>query len=314
MQTSFKNNKKEKSETMGYLAQRKKHLRTDFILKSLLVLLAFFSVAAFAGNAFGQFLNQWRFQFYLLSLLVMFYALFNRFFLYSFLALLLLLLNFFVVSSSVPVLFSGGEGKGKTAFGMIYQPRPSSLLDIFETADRRRADLLAVIDPVLNGVSLSGLVPAGYHLADNDEGKSFMVSSRPPRSAGRIGLGGGRSAAFVSLEIGGRGYVFLSFDLSGMSRRNKEKALGYVNAFVAAEDDPVIIFGDFGMTAWSPAFGRFLASNRLEVKNDLFSRFAHLLMPPTQYVVGYRNLEFAGSRRLPRLGNRSAPSLIRLKI
>ena len=91
MQTSFKNNKKEKSETMGYLAQRKKHLRTDFILKSLLVLLAFFSAAAFAGNAFGQFLNQWRFQFYLLSLLVMFYALFNRFFLYSFLALLLLL-------------------------------------------------------------------------------------------------------------------------------------------------------------------------------------------------------------------------------
>lgn len=141
-----------------------------------------------------------------------------------------------------------------------------------------------------------------------------MVSSRPPRSAGRIGLGGGRSAAFVSLEIGGRGYVFLSFDLSGMSRRNKEKALGYVNAFVAAEDDPVIIFGDFGMTAWSPAFGRFLASNRLEVKNDLFSRFANLLMPPTQYVVGYRNLEFAGSRHLPRLGNRSAPSLIRLKI
>ena len=84
---------------MGYLAQRKKHLRTDFILKSLLVLLAFFSAAAFAGNTFGQFLNQWRFQFYLLSLLVMFYALFNRFFLYSFLALLLLLLNFFVVSS-----------------------------------------------------------------------------------------------------------------------------------------------------------------------------------------------------------------------
>nr|AMP52541.1 hypothetical protein [uncultured bacterium] len=31
-------------------------------------------------------------------------------------------------------------------------------------------------------------------------------------------------------------------------------------------------------------------------------------------MVGYRNLEFAGSRRLPRLGNRSAPSLIRLKI
>lgn len=55
-----------------------------------------------------------------------------------------------------------------------------------------------------------------------------------------------------------------------MSRRNKEKALGYVNAFVAAEDDPVIIFGDFGMTAWSPAFGRFLASNRLEVKTTCF--------------------------------------------
>ena len=61
IQTSFKNNKKEKSDKMGYLAQRKKHIRTDFILKSLIVLLGLFSLIAFAENAPGQFFNQWRF-------------------------------------------------------------------------------------------------------------------------------------------------------------------------------------------------------------------------------------------------------------
>ena len=70
---------------MGYLAQRKKkHIRTDFILKSLIVLLGLFSLIAFAENAPGQFFNQWRFQFYLLSLAVTLYALASRFFLYSF--------------------------------------------------------------------------------------------------------------------------------------------------------------------------------------------------------------------------------------
>ncbi len=314
MQTSFKNNKKEKSETMGYLAQRKKHFRTDFILKSLLFLLAFFSLAAFSGTVFGQFLSQWRFQFYLLSLLVMFYALFSRFFFYSFLAMLLFLLNFFVVSSSVPVFFSGGAGQGKTAFSLVYHPRPSSALDIAETVVRQQVDLLAIIDPVANGISLSRLVPEGRYSAGNAHSGSFMVSARSPHSAGRIDLGDERSAIFMRLQIGDRNYVFLSFDLSAMSRRKKEKALNYINTFVAAEDDPVIIFGNFGMTAWDPVFGKFLADNGLETKNDLFSFFSNLLTPPTEYIVGYRNLEFVDSRRLLRLGHSSSPFAVRLKI
>ena len=52
---------------MGYLAQRKKYMRTNFVLKSLLLLLTVFSVAAFGDNALGYFCNNWRFQFYLLS-------------------------------------------------------------------------------------------------------------------------------------------------------------------------------------------------------------------------------------------------------
>lgn len=299
---------------MGYLAQRKKHLRTDFILKSLLVLLTLFSVAAFSCGAFGWFVNQWRFQFYLLSLWVMIYALMNRFYLYSFLGLLILLLNFFVVSSAAPVLFSGGEAKEGQSFTVIYQKEPSALADVLAITAKKHADLLALINPAVDNISLSSLLPKGYYAASNGKGGSFAVSSLSPGKAGRINLGGANSAAFVNLAISGRNYVFISFDLSAQTRSEKEKALDYISSFVAAEDDPVIIFGNFGMTAWSPAFGKFLAENRMEVKNDLFSQFLNLITPPTDYIVGYRNLEFVGSCRLPRGDNRYAPLMFRLKI
>ena len=298
---------------MGYLAQRKKHIRTDFILKSLIVLLGLFSLIAFAENAPGQFFNQWRFQFYLLSLAVTLYALASHFFLYSFLALLLMLLNFFVVSSSVPVLFSGGSLPKTAPLSFVYQRQTSSLLDIFETAAGRRAAVLAVVNPLLGGSKAAELMPKDYHLAGNVENGSFMVTSEKPLGAGRINLGGHNTAAFAAIEIKGRKYVFLSLDLSRQTPAEREQALGYVNNFVASQDDPVIIFGDFGIPAWAPAFGRFLDSSGLEVKNDLFSLLRNVIFPPTWYITGYRNLEFDGSRRLPRRDNRFAPVLFRLK-
>ena len=60
--------------------------------------------------------------------------------------------------------------------------------------------------------------------------------------------------------------MFFQSDLSRQTPAEREQALGYVNNFVASQDDPVIIFGDFGIPAWAPAFGRFLDSSGLEVK------------------------------------------------
>lgn len=79
MQTSFKNNKK-KSRKQWVILHSEKTPPYGFYIEKPACPAGVFSAAAFAGNTFGQFLNQWRFQFYLLSLLVMFYALFNRFF------------------------------------------------------------------------------------------------------------------------------------------------------------------------------------------------------------------------------------------
>ncbi len=298
---------------MGYLAQRKKHIRTDFALKSLLFLLAVFSIVAFAGNTFCQFLNQWRFQFYLLSLLIMVYALSNRFFLYAFLGGLLFLLNFFVVSSSASVFLSGSGGEGR-AFRLLYQREPQSLFETLKSTSEKKADLLAVINPPKSDTVLPVLTPPGYYLASDNKNDSFMVSAVRPQTAGRIDLGGSNKAAFIRLRIENKDYVFLSLDLSAFDRSEKEKALEYINAFVAAEDDPVIIFGNFGMTAWSPAFSRFLSDNGLEVKNSLFSLLTNIILPPTDYVVGYRNLQVDGCRKLDRKENNFAPLLFKLKI
>ncbi len=298
---------------MGYLAQRKKHIRTDFALKSLLFLLAVFSIAAFAGNTFCQFLNQWRFQFYLLSLLIMFYALLNRFFLYAFLGGLLFLLNFFVVSSSAPIFLFGSGGEGRV-FRLLYQREPQSISEILGTAVGKKADLLAIINPQKSNIVLSALLPPGYYLASDSKNDSFMVSAIRPETAGRINLGGSNNAAFIRLRIENKDYVFLSIDLSVSSRVEKEKALEYINTFVATEDDPVIIFGNFGMTAWSPAFSRFLNGNGLEVKNSLFSLLTNIILPPTDYIVGYHNLQVNGCQMLDSKDNRIVPLLFKLKI
>ena len=122
--------------------------------------------------------------------------------------------------------------------------------------------MLAVVNPLLGGSKAAELMPKDYHLAGNVENGSFMVTSEKPLGAGRINLGGHNTAAFAAIEIKGRKYVFLSLDLSRQTPAEREQALGYVNNFVASQDDPVIIFGDFGIPAWAPAFGRFSGQQR----------------------------------------------------
>lgn len=299
---------------MGYLAQRKKYMRTNFVLKSLLLLLTVFSVAAFGDNALGYFCNNWRFQFYLLSAALAVYALCSRFFLYAFWAAMVLLVNFFVISSVVSVVLAdGGEAVGSGA-KLMYQDNTTSFLDVFETFASKKADLLAVVNPEEKDVSPQGLVPAGSFLSAGGKGGSFMVSATHPQAAGKIKLAPGNSAVFVRCAHQGKNYVFLALSTEGLSRRRQEQALQAVSAFISAEDDPVIVFGNFGMPAWDRLFTKFLADSGLEVKNTLFADVLGVFTPPTEYVIGYRNLEFSGIRRLPRRGNPSAPLLFYLKI
>ena len=278
-----------------------------------MILLSFFSAVSFMDSGAGRFFNEWRFQFYLLSLVLFVYALCSRFFLYSFFAVLLLLLNFFVVSSAAPILLSDGGGKKGESLALIFQKETSSFLDVFEAIAAGSADLAAIVNPQDKQVNPAGLIPSGYFLSAGETSGSFMVSAILPTAAGRISLGEG-SAVFARVAANGKKYVFLSLSLSKMSYRRQEEALGHINAFITAEDDPVIIFGDFGMTAWNPLFVDFLAKNRLEVKNTLFSRFSSLIMPPTEYVVGYRNMEFVDITSLPAGENRFAPLLFDIKL
>lgn len=67
---------------MGYLSQKKKHARINFLLNTSLGIISITSFLALfdRSSGFSAFINQWQFQIYIYLLFVFFYALANRFF------------------------------------------------------------------------------------------------------------------------------------------------------------------------------------------------------------------------------------------
>lgn len=299
---------------MGYLAQRKKQMRTDFIFKIMLFVLGLFSLIAFGNNTLAQFLNEWRFQYYLILSIMLLYALVGRFWIYAFLSLLLLIINFLVISSSVSLFMPNEKTTETVPFKIIYQKEPSVLLDTFEEATTKKADVIAILNPVADDINPVDLLPDSYHLVGGENSGSLTVSSEVPLKAGRILLGTGNNAVFVTVKIDDRPYTILSVDLKPVADDKIPEVLGYIENFVAAQDDPVIIIGDFATPAWTPVMGTFLNNTGLKIKNELISSFSNFFLPPTFYVIGYKNLYFENLRQLPQRDNPHASLQIKLKI
>lgn len=297
---------------MGYWTQKKKYNRRRITIGILLIILTFFSLSSFIFDG----LNEWRFQFYLLSFITMIYAAFNRFFIYSFIAAILLLINFFVISSCTSIFLTSKDYKQEKEriISLIFQNETKDFLEIFEQTVNHKAKLLAVVNPKNNDINPSGLIPTNYFLSAGEQGGSFIVSKSMPISAGKLILSKDNSIIFARLKIEEKDYIFLSLDLSKLNKKQQKAALKHISSFILSEDDPIIIFGNFGMTAWNSLFIKFLTESGLKVKNNLLSLLPNLFLPPTNYVIGYKNMEFIDLKRLPKKENSYAPMLFELKV
>lgn len=87
---------------MGYLSQKKKHARINFLLNTSLGIISITSFLALfdRSSGFSAFINQWQFQIYIYLLFVFFYALANRFFIQALFACLLIVVNYMSIASS----------------------------------------------------------------------------------------------------------------------------------------------------------------------------------------------------------------------
>ena len=134
---------------MGYLSQKKKHARINFLLNTSLGIISITSFLALfdRSSGFSAFINQWQFQIYIYLLFVFFYALANRFFIQALFACLLIVVNYMLIASSAN-LFKNIENDGQQRLVILYQnhtlfihacsglmPRPTPFRQILYASD-----------------------------------------------------------------------------------------------------------------------------------------------------------------------------------
>lgn len=86
---------------------------------------------------------------------------------------------------------------------------------------------------------------------------------------GHLVLGQNEIAPFMAIEKNGHVFTLIRVDLE--NNTPKERAIGLLQLrnFISDQDDPVIVFGDFGLPAWSKEMKAFLEDTNLEVKNRI---------------------------------------------
>lgn len=290
---------------MGYLANKKHEARVNTFLKIFLTLSAFVTFLAFGTDSVSLFLNEHRWHFYLLLFAAFFYALRNRYYLYMFLAFVLGTINFFAVSSIVNILGSSGHETAQTT--LLFGSRFSDIPTFLEQVKKQHYDIVAVTAPQTEEYDIEEMVPQGYKLvhAPNDWSKGYMLSSPPIEVSGRFVLSSNLYADFIKVSKGEKKEIYVAVDLSTLNNQQISSALENLSAFVLAQDDPVVIFGNFNMVAWSPAMSKFIETNGLRVKNALFDNLRNFVVAPHYYILGYESnhikgqLFFSGLKSFP---------------
>jgi len=294
----------------GYLAQRKKEARVRRLLFTVLLISLVASLLGFCSCQLGEWLNQYRFQIYLILLAVGISAFFNRLWVYCGLAVAGVALNFLTVSSAVDIWqATGNDGTEQLSF--IYQQQPNNLQKALLAENGHKTDMIAVIDAQTEVVK-DVLVENEYFISGKNN-RTFFASAAPVKSAGQLNLPYNNTALFAVISGQERTLTVIAVDFSRLSFSQVPEALSRLENFVISCNNPVIVIGDFNMVAWDSRFSAFLHGSGLEVKNTLLSGWRNLLFPARFYVLGYRSLQVQNQEILPKGKNQYPPYRLELK-
>lgn len=139
-------------------------------------------------------------------------------------------------------------------------------------------------------------IEAGHHISvvyapDNSlevEAQNAIILRR-----GHLVLGQKNVAPFLAIEKNGHVFTLIRVDLELVSAPERKMALRQLRNFISEQDDPVILFGDFGEPVWSDEMKQFLQDTSLEVKNRLLftgrGRRYNYFRAPGFYVLSFHN-------------------------
>ena len=283
---------------MGYLSNKKHAARTDAFLKIFLLLCAIISLFGFGNNAFSHFLNQYRWQACLLLTFVFIYTSIHRFYGYMICALLLAVINYFTVSSAVNIRSSVRENKDVPL--LLFASNVSEPMYIFESAENKNAQILAVTNPQMKDFDLRTMIPEKYAFLHSNNGweEGFILSKLPVKTSGRLSLGAGLNAEFAKVDYNNMFVMLIVVDFNNADFKSIKSALDNLSSFIARQDGPVVVFGNFNMTAWSRPMHRFLSRNGLSVKNAMLDNLRNIFIPQKYYIMSYEKNNTVGERLL----------------
>lgn len=87
--------------------------------------------------------------------------------------------------------------------------------------------------------------------------------------------------------------TIVKINLKDVSLNLRKKILKKLKAFITKQDNPVILYGDFGEPSWKRHLRRFIVQTRLSVKNRLlFTRDKpyNVFSTPSFYVLGFNDM------------------------
>ena len=87
--------------------------------------------------------------------------------------------------------------------------------------------------------------------------------------------------------------TIIKVDLKGLETKLRKKILNQLRLFIIKQDNPVILFGDFGVPAWNRYLRKFIIQSRLVVKNNLLftkNNKYNFLSMPSFYILGFNDM------------------------
>ena len=295
----------------GYLAQKRYLARIRLLLALLICISTIITFGGYCHCSMGNWLNQYRFQSYIILLIAAAVAFLHRFWTYGGAALLLAVVNFLTISSAVSIV-SSDSGDGYRV-NLVYQWQPAWPQATLQAAARQGAGIVVAVgnrqdaeQPIF--AKEGYFIPQGF-------GRNFIAADLPADMAGQINFPRRAHAVFSQIPYSEGTVLLIGLDLSEMSRAETVESLTRLGDFIAGGSGvPVLVIGNFNLAAWDEEFGRFLEKSQLEVKNTLLDHWSNLLMPPHFYILGHRSAGVLSQRKLPRGSNPHSPYLYELKI
>ena len=111
----------------------------------------------------------------------------------------------------------------------------------------------------------------------------------------RLQLNQGVEVPVITIEKSGHVFNVIRVDFSSLKKvSQRRKALNQLKAFISSQDDPVIIFGDFGEPIWSVNMKKFLSDTDLQVKNRILltqkGNRLNIFSAPSFYLLAFPNV------------------------